>query len=351
MELIIFIILIFIMFFLYKNRKTKKDGIEPLMGIMTNNDDDIVTFIEEREIKRSTKSREIEKEIIKEMISNLDENCNEFIALDVETANRNKASICQIGLVAFENGKIINKESILVDPEDYFDPGMINIHGIDEDDIEDEPTFKNIYSALKQFMENRIVAIYTAFDKNAFNAACQKYDLEPINCIWFDVSKVVRRTWDQYRNAGYKLSNVANDLRIEFEHHNAVEDAKAAGIVLLKAIEETGVSLYNMIKNIDRPLRFEYPVAKEGNPNGHLFGERIVFTGKLSMSRYKAANIAASAGCTVADNVTKKTTILVIGEQKRESTKYRKAKQWIEKGQSIRIINEDEFNELVNMVN
>ena len=53
-----------------------------------------------------------------------------FVALDVETANCDRASICQIGLAVYENGKLSDEWSTYVDPKDYFDYVNISIHGI-----------------------------------------------------------------------------------------------------------------------------------------------------------------------------------------------------------------------------
>ena len=56
----------------------------------------------------------------------------DFVALDVETANSDLASICQIGLVDFRDGHMVKSWEWLIDPEDYFDEINVSIHGIDE---------------------------------------------------------------------------------------------------------------------------------------------------------------------------------------------------------------------------
>jgi DNA polymerase-3 subunit epsilon len=95
-------------------------------------------------------------------------------------------------------------------------------------------------------------------------------------------------------------------------------------------------------------------VARQGDGSGPLVGETIVFTGALQISREVAANEAALAGCDVADGVTKKTTILVVGDQdlrytrgQEKSTKHRKAETMIASGAAIRIIGESDFLLLV----
>lgn len=86
-----------------------------------------------------------------------------------------------------------------------------------------------------------------------------------------------------------------------------------------------------------------------------MYGEVLVFTGALEIPRKEAADLAASIGCSVAPGVTKKTSLLVVGDQdisklagKEKSSKHLKAEELISKGQRIRIIKESDFKELVN---
>jgi len=63
----------------------------------------------------------------------------DFISIDVETANADLSSICQIGVVKFVGGVIVGKWGTLVNPEDEFDPMNIYIHGITEENVKDAP--------------------------------------------------------------------------------------------------------------------------------------------------------------------------------------------------------------------
>ena len=71
----------------------------------------------------------------------------EFVAIDVETANADLASICQIGLVAVRAGKIADTWLTLVNPEDFFDGFNVGIHGIDEARVAAAPAFPDIFDA------------------------------------------------------------------------------------------------------------------------------------------------------------------------------------------------------------
>jgi DNA polymerase-3 subunit epsilon len=43
----------------------------------------------------------------------------EFIAIDVETANADMASICQIGIARFKGGALAEEWKTYVDPQDH----------------------------------------------------------------------------------------------------------------------------------------------------------------------------------------------------------------------------------------
>lgn len=94
-------------------------------------------------------------------------------------------------------------------------------------------------------------------------------------------------------------------------------------------------------------------IHREGNPEGVLYGEVIVFTGRLGISRREAAAIAADIGCRTGSVVTKKTTLLVTGVQDKrrlagheKSSAHRRAEALMEKGVPIRILNEEQFKDL-----
>lgn len=277
-----------------------------------------------------------------------------FLALDVETANPNLASICQVGVVTFSNEIVVDKWQTLVNPEDYFDGMNISVHGITEEMVIDAPNFQQIFSNLKSLVENKVTVIHTPFDKVAISRATEKYSLSPIDCKWLDTARVARRAWEDFQRSGYGLSNVAKELNISFEHHNAVEDARAAGEILLRAIDHTGTGLDEWLIRAYQPITPKSSIAREGNPDGIFADEVIVFTGALAIPRRQAAELAANAGCEVASGVNKKTTLLVVGDQDisklaghNKSSKHRKAEGLISKGQNIRILGESDFIRLV----
>jgi DNA polymerase-3 subunit epsilon len=283
----------------------------------------------------------------------------QFVAIDVETANPDMGSICQIGLAKFVDGQLADEWCTLVDPQDYFDDVNISIHGIEPKMVRGQPTLPQIADRLRSMLENTVSVCHTHFDRIALGRAYTKYNLSPISTNWLDSARVVRRTWKDLAWKGYGLANVCSKIGYEFRHHDALEDAKAAGFILLAAMRDSQLDIDHWRQRVNQPIDPESSssgsaVQRDGNPEGDLYGEVLVFTGALELPRTEAADLAASIGCQVATGVTKKTTILVVGDQDvtklaghEKSSKHRKAEQLIAEGNAIRIIRESDFKSLV----
>ncbi|MBI1827799.1 MAG: transposase [Planctomycetes bacterium] len=280
-----------------------------------------------------------------------------FVAIDVETANADLASICQIGIAKFHDSLPVETSGWFVNPEDDFDPVNIAIHGITNDKVRHEPTLPNLFNKLQESLNAEIVVCHTGFDRLSLARAAEKYKLPVLNCNWLDSAKVARRAWSACARSGYGLGNLAKSLGIVFKHHDAREDARAAGEIVLRAVAETGRTLSDWLVRVRQPIFAESEqIARDGNPEGPLAGEVLVFTGTLSIPRGEAAEIAAGTGCTVAESVNKTTTLLVVGNQDvrklaghEKSSKQRKAETLIAKGLSIRVLTEDDFRRLLHM--
>lgn len=280
----------------------------------------------------------------------------DFLALDVETANADAASICQVGIARFEGGEVVERWVSLVDPRTHFDPFNVGIHGIGPEQVVGAPTFAGIFPELRGRIQGNIVVHHMPFDKTALRRACEWERLDPLEAKWVDSAQVVRRTWEQFRKRGYGLANVAEYLGISFQHHDALEDAEAAGKVFAAACAETGRSPEAWHLALGAPARsggggagYDFGALEVG-VEGPLVGEVVVFTGTLSVTRWEAAEMAAKLGAVVKNSVTKETTLLVVGlsdwarfDGYDKSSKHRKAEQLATAGHRIRIVSEADF--------
>ena len=279
-----------------------------------------------------------------------------YISIDVETANSARNSICQIGVVVIEGDTVVDSFNTLVNPEDEFGWVEMSIHGISPEDVIDAPKFGEVYDHLSGLLAGEFTMQYSKFDRSAINGACEKYGLKNIDTKWIDVMKAVRRTLPEFKERGYGLANVCDSLNYEFNHHDAFADAMACAHIGKHIMSEKNWDLATMSSEIEKKLTYKSNYQNQfkgasANTAGELFGAVIVFTGALIASRKECALVASQKGCEVIVSVTKKATVLVVGDQdmgkmvsgETLSSKHRKAITLQEKGSALRIIGESEF--------
>ncbi len=165
-----------------------------------------------------------------------------YVALDIETANRERSSICSIGMVKFDEGQIVDEFYSLIDPESYFSYSNIEIHGITEADVAGEPTFPEIKNGIESFVgEDIMVAHFSQFDMYGIQDAYKKYRLEipPLDYICsYRLSKAI------YQLPNHKLVSMARHFNVVTDnHHNALADARMAGHITYNILKENNLSI------------------------------------------------------------------------------------------------------------
>ena len=166
-----------------------------------------------------------------------------FNAIDVETANSDPSSICQIGIVRVQGGVIKGQLSVLVNPEAPFNAFNVRLHGINEDTVKDSKTLPQVEAKVRRLLEGTALVSHTPFDRRALDGAMQRYGLKSIRATWLDSAQIARRAWPQRYRSRWSLALISGDLNIEFSHHDAAEDARAAGEIVLRACQHTGLDI------------------------------------------------------------------------------------------------------------
>jgi len=159
----------------------------------------------------------------------------DFVAIDFETANRDSASACAIGLAFVKAGEVVANPSWLIRPPRlYFDPAFILIHGIDGDKVKEEPEFDAVWEWLQPQLEGRIVIAHNAvFDINVLKNSLDHYRL-PRPTFRYSCTKIIaQKTWPTYKR--YNLAELALRHGFVFQHHDAAEDARVCAGIALKA--------------------------------------------------------------------------------------------------------------------
>jgi DNA polymerase-3 subunit epsilon len=275
-----------------------------------------------------------------------DESRPDFVVVDVETACSRVSSICQIGIVGFRDGREVFAYETLVDPCDEFSPFNTRIHGITCDHVAGRPTFAHIHGTVDAHLAGRITVAHSNFDKGALASACRMHERTPIEATWLDSVRVAKRAWPHLPS--HRLNVLSKFLGLRHKHHDALSDARAAGMVVVRAIEHTGIDLKGWLTPTARNAPAPKPAA-----TGPLKGERIAILGGQRDSAL--AHWLASAGARVMASVGTTTTMLLVGNAQpfgrfySASPAYRRAEELRRDGQAIAIVGEDELRTRIGL--
>lgn len=262
----------------------------------------------------------------------------DFVVIDVETACSRVSSICQIGIVGFHAGAEVFAYETLLDPCDEFFASNIRIHGITSDHVFGKPNFADIHATVGSYLTGRVTVAHSSFDKSALAAACAQHRLPPIETRWLDSVGVARRAWPELPS--HRLNILTKFLKLRHKHHDALSDARAAGMVVVRAMAHTGHDLAALLS--PAPKRGSAPKAAGDGP---LKGQRIALIGATRDG--PLAHRLAALGARIVAGVGTTTTMLVIGNAQtfgrfvHAHADYRRAEELNRAGAAIEIVEED----------
>lgn len=163
-----------------------------------------------------------------------------FVAIDVETANYHPTSICAIGAVKVINKCIVDTFYHLVKPEPnwYVRKFSEEIHGIFPHHTDNQPCFDKVWKELNHFIDNLpLVAHNKSFDERCIRATCRTYQIDfPENGFYCTLA-ASRHQIPRQLCSSYSLPQICNFLGIPFNnHHNALADAEACAKIAISIL-------------------------------------------------------------------------------------------------------------------
>jgi DNA polymerase-3 subunit epsilon len=149
-----------------------------------------------------------------------------FTAIDFETAQGYRWSICQVGLVRVEQGIITEEINLLVrPPKNHYWSRFIDIHGITPEKTSNAPTFDLIWHKIEPFIKNQKVVAHNglSFDFPVLSKTLEYYGMK-------DPDYEKHCTYRIFRKNLAALSEIYN---IPLNHHDALSDAKACAALFM----------------------------------------------------------------------------------------------------------------------
>jgi DNA polymerase-3 subunit epsilon len=265
-----------------------------------------------------------------------------FAAVDVETANRARGSICAIGVTIVIDARVVETRTWLCRPPagvDTFEPVQIRTHGITAEHVAGKPRFEQIWSAVAQFIGDLpVIAQNKSFDVSALRQACALSDL-PVPQLETGCTMLWSRNLHP-ELPNHKLPTLSTFFGVDLrKHHDAGEDAQACAQILIALNHANGshYSLAELAAHAGRPLEplnnDSLPVTGLANANPGrrigtltlaetptaariLAGRSAVLVSRMTtLTRATATTLAAQFGATVTNKVNADTDLLILGSR------------------------------------
>lgn len=159
-----------------------------------------------------------------------------FAAIDFETANARRSSVCSVGIVIVKGGEIVDRFYSLIKPSpNYYTYWTTSVHGLTRRDTENAKSFPEVWAQVKDRIAGLpLVAHNKQFDESCLRAVFDEYGLEYPEYEFYCTLSASRRKLDLPSHCldvvaeacGYDLTN----------HHHALADAEACAVIAKKIL-------------------------------------------------------------------------------------------------------------------
>lgn len=160
---------------------------------------------------------------------------NRYVAIDFETLDTWRASVCSVGIAVINDNKITDTFYSLICPtsknENYY---CCKVHGLSYNDVKDSPKFQDIWWKIdeKYIKGCPLIAHNVGFEKSCINACNQEFGTNN-DYVYIDTLRMGRKQIKGLKN--YQLDTVCESLGYKLKnHHNALDDAKACAEIFTR---------------------------------------------------------------------------------------------------------------------
>ncbi len=152
----------------------------------------------------------------------------DFAAIDFETANYERSSVCAVGVVIVRCGEIVDSFYSLIQPEpNYYCWQCRAVHGLGHADTDDAPVFPEVWAQIEPLIEGLpLVAHNSPFDEGCLREAFRVYQMDYPDYEFYDTCRASRSALPDLDNHQLDTVSAACGYILE-NHHHALADAEA----------------------------------------------------------------------------------------------------------------------------
>ena len=160
----------------------------------------------------------------------------DFAAIDFETANGQRSSVCSVGVVIVRGGRIVDRFYSLIRPTpNYYSYWTTRIHGLTRSDTDSQPIFPEVWAQIHERINGLpLVAHNRPFDEGCLRAAFEHYGMDYPGYTFFCTLAASRR---RLRLPRHNLDVVAAACGYDLtDHHHALADAEACAAIAMQIL-------------------------------------------------------------------------------------------------------------------
>lgn len=157
----------------------------------------------------------------------------DFVAIDFETANGSRSSVCSVGVVIVRDGEIVDKFYSLIRPyPNYYTHWTTAVHGLTRCDTDDAPPFPEVWARIGPKIEGLpLVAHNRPFDEGCLKAAFRAYGMI---YPYYEFHCTLSASRRYLRLPNHQLHTVAAECGYDLhDHHHALADAEACAAIAM----------------------------------------------------------------------------------------------------------------------
>lgn len=296
-----------------------------------------------------------------------------FTVLDFQTANASPLSVCYLAILRVEESKIIDTYKTYLKPIPFdFSDKKGNEYQIEESLCINAPSFKDIFSKIKPWLDDQIIVSYrVGFIKNVLHNLLEWYKLDASIIDYLSSQEIARvdlpNLNDPSIQNAYKLF-----FKVNFNKLDAIEVAKANAKVVIKIVEDWGPPSFERMVS----AFYGEPAAFRTNRFGkvrfrslftdpnykflektELQGTGFTFLSQVpGMSKNEVSNFVLLYGGKVSEKVIGTTTHLIVKREEisqlnnSNSTELIKALNMARNNKEISILSDTQFLQLVKTI-
>ncbi len=159
----------------------------------------------------------------------------DFAAIDFETANQERTSVCSIGVVIVRDGKIVEQFYRLVKPyPNFYTYWASQCHGLTDRDTCDAPIFPLVWEEISQRLDGlTLIAHNKSFDEGCLKKCHEHYAMFYPNYPFLCTMQASRKLFGKSL-PNHQLHTVsAHCGYILDDHHHALADAVACAHIAM----------------------------------------------------------------------------------------------------------------------